>query len=613
MRTIFHITIHLGFLLAGLAGLYAEPRISTVAGTGQAAYAGDGGPAVAAQLNNPFGVIVAPDGDIVFCDTGNHCIRRISRKDGKIVTLVGTGEQGYSGDGGPPLEAKLYEPYEVRFHPNGDLYWVEMKNHLVRRLDARKNVVETVAGTGVEGFFGDGELARNAQFNQPHSLVFDAAGTNLFICDIRNHRIRRIHVESGIISTWCGTGKAAATPDGALVGPETPLNGPRAFDRDPEGNFWLALREGNQVFRIDMTSDPEKPKLFHVAGSGKKGFATEPEPAVTATLSGPKGVAISPDGKLIYLADTESHSVRAIDLSTTPPTLRLIAGTGKKGDGPASPDPLACAMARLHGVGIDPINGDLYIGDSEAHQVRKIEGLPGGTARAALGTYRTEEFSVAEKSAKVTIPTNPAPGNPWIWRCRFYGAFPAVDEVLLAAGWHVAWVDVADLFGGPEAMEIFDVFYEEARRRFDLAPRPVMEGFSRGGLSAMRWTIRHPEKVAGVYLDAPVLDIHTWPKRSSPDLWAKCMAAYGLTETTADSWEGPLGQLAGVAAAKVPIFVVAGGADQVVPFQENAGILKERYLAAGGDIRVIVKAGGDHHPHSLYDPTPVVQWALGLK
>jgi sugar lactone lactonase YvrE len=613
MRSILSLTTSLWFLLAGAAMLHAEPRINTMAGTGQASYMGDGGPALAAQLNNPFGVIVAPDGDIVFCDTGNHCIRRISRKDGKIITLVGSGQPGYSGDGGPPLEAKLNEPYEIRFHPGGDLYWVEMKNHIVRRLDARKNVVEPVAGTGVEGFSGDGGRALHAQFKQPHSLVFDETGTYLFICDLGNHRIRRVNVTSGIIRTWCGTGQGAPTPDGAMVGPETPLNGPRALDRDRDGNLWLALREGNQVFRIDMTSDSEKPKLHHVAGSGKKGFSAEPEPATTASLSGPKGVAISPDGKQVYLADTESHSVRAIDLTSTPPTLRLIAGTGAKGDGPSSPDPLACAMARLHGVGIDPLNGDLYIGDSEAHQVRKIEGLPGGAPRAALGTYRTEEFMVAGKSAKITIPKDPAPGNPWIWRCRFYGAFPAVDEALLAAGWHVALVDIVELFGGAEAMDIFDAFYEEVRHRYSLAPRPVMEGFSRGGLPAMSWTIRHPDRVAGIYLDAPVLDIHTWPRRTSPDLWKQCMAAYGLQEATADTWEGPLEQLAGIAAAKVPIFLVAGGADQVVPYLENGGILEERYRAAGGDIRVIVKAGADHHPHSLYDPSPVVEWAIGLK
>lgn len=343
-------------------------EIETVAGTGEAGYSGDGGPALEAELNQPFGVIVGPDGDIVFCDTYNHVIRSIDRDSGRIETIVGSGEPGYSGDGGPALEAKLRQPYEVRYHPSGDLYWVEMRNHLVRRLDAGSGLVETVAGNGTAGFSGDGGPAVEASLEKPHSIVFDAAGERLFICDIGNHRIRSVDLDSGIISTWCGTGSPDPTPDGAEAGPGTPLRGPRALDRAPDGDLWLALREGNQVFRIDMDTD----RLHHVAGTGEKGFHAEPRPAREALLSGPKGVAISPDGTRIYLADTESHTVRMIDLSEEPPVLRLVAGDGTRGDGPDSPDPLQCRMARLHGIGVDPESGDLYIGDSETHKVRRI-------------------------------------------------------------------------------------------------------------------------------------------------------------------------------------------------------------------------------------------------
>ena len=585
-----------------------KAKIETIAGTGSRGYSGDGAAAAEAQLNDPFGVIVGPEGDTYFCDTGNHVIRRISRKTGVISTVVGTGKKGYSGDGGPAGQATLFEPYELRFHPGGDLYWVEMQNHVVRKLDARSGKVETVAGTGEQGFGGDGGPATKAKFDRPHSIQFDQSGESLFVCDIGNHRIRRIALKDGTVDTWCGTGKPEPTPDGAKVGTQTPLKGPRALDIDPEGNLWLALREGNQVFRIDM----KKGTLHHAAGSGQKGFAGNGGSAKKAQLSGPKGVAISPDGKLIYLADTESHSIRAIDLRNAPPTLELIAGDGRKGDGPDNPDPRKCRMARPHGVGVDPVTGDLLIGDSETNKVRKIsrpEVLPeDGSEQAAAPSWKREEFKLGGRDCIVLKPAKPADNKPWIWRCRFFGDFDQVDRALVDKGWHVGWIDVENLFGGPEAMEIFDRFYQFATLKLGLSSTPVMEGFSRGGLPAMNWASLHPDRVGAIYLDAPVLDIHTWPKESDPKLWPVCLQAYGLTGETADRWKGPLDGLKPLADEKIPILTVCGGSDQVVPFSRNSGILEKKYAALGGVIRAIVKAGCDHHPHSLHDPTPIVEW-----
>ena len=596
------------FLLAccALALAASAAEISTVAGTGTKAFGGDGGPATAATLDNPFGVIVGPDGDIYFTDTGNHTVRKISRKSGQISTVAGTGgKSGYAGDGGPATEALCHEPYEVRFHRNGDLYWVEMRGNVVRRLDGRTGLVHTVAGTGKAGFSGDGGPATKAELKQPHSIQFDAGCEGLYICDIGNHRIRRVDLQSGRIDTWCGSGEAAATPDGAKVSPETPLKGPRALDIDPNGDFWLALREGNQVFRIDMKAQT----LHHVAGSGAKGF--DPSgPAKTAKLSGPKGVAVSPDGKLIYLCDTESHTVRAIDLRNDPPTLDVIAGDGQKGDGPDSPDPLKCRMARPHGVGVDPITGDLYIGDSETHKVRKVTGLPGGKPQAAASASTREDFDFKGQKASIVKPAQAAPGNPWIWRTRFLGAFAQADQALIAQGWHVVHLDTGESFGAPAAMESFDGFYDFLVKERGFSPKTVLAGFSRGGLYAMNWASRHPDRVAAIYLDAPVLSIQSWPRKTSPDLWKQAMAVYGLTPETADAWKGPLDLLEPVAKARIPILSVCGGADAVVPFAENTALLEERYAKLGGQIDVIVKATCDHHPHSIHDPAPIVEWIL---
>jgi len=342
--------------------------IETVAGNGKAGYDGDGGAATSATLNQPFGVIIGPEKDIWFTDTNNHVIRRISHHTAEITTVVGNGQKGYSGDGGPAAEVTCNEPYELRFDKAGNLYWVERLNHVVRKMDKATGKVSTIAGNGKAGFSGDGGPADKAQMHQPHSIQFDKDYANLLICDISNNRIRAVDMKTGTISTWCGNGKKDATPDGAKVGPEVPLKGPRALDIAPNGDLWLALREGNAVYRIDSKSL----RLEHVAGTGKQGFTGNGGPAKEATLSGPKGVAISSDGKMIYLADTESHTVRAINLNHSPATLDLIAGDGKKGDGPDQPDPLKCRMARLHGIGIDPENGDLYIGDSETHKVRVV-------------------------------------------------------------------------------------------------------------------------------------------------------------------------------------------------------------------------------------------------
>ena len=343
----------------------AGSEIVTVAGNGSAGYSGDGGPAEQAQLNQPFGVVRGPDGSLYICDTGNHVIRKVSA-DGTIATVAGNGKAGYSGDGGPALAASLNEPYEVRFDRAGDLYFVERANHIVRRVDVKSGVISTVAGMGGNGFCGDGGPAIQARLSQPHSIQFGPGG-DLFICDIGNHRVRKVRVEDGIIETFAGTGGQGGTPDGAgLSG--TPLNGPRALDFDAEGNLWLALREGNAVYRIDM----EAKSLHHVAGTGESGFTGHGQPALLATLSGPKGLSVGPGGN-IYLADTESHSIRMIDRQRQ--TLELIAGNGEPGDGPEG-DPLNCRMGRPHGVFVDA-DGSIFVGDTESHRVRVIRSLKG--------------------------------------------------------------------------------------------------------------------------------------------------------------------------------------------------------------------------------------------
>ena len=343
-----------------LHAAHTGPRISTIAGTGSPGFSGNPAQATTALLNNPYGIARGPDRALYVCEVENHVVRRLDR-DGTLATVAGNGERGYSGDGGPALAAGLNEPYEVRFDRAGNMFFVEMKNHIVRRVDTKTRLITTVAGTGQPGFYGDGGPATKAQLNQPHSIQLDA-GDNLFICDIGNHRLRKVDAKTGRISTFAGTGSRAASPDGAKI-EGTPLNGPRAIDFDRQGNLWVALREGNAVYKLDLKTGV----IHHIAGTGMTGFTGNGGPAKQATLSGPKGLSIGPDGN-VYLADTESHTIRKINVKAG--TIELIAGTGERGDGPDG-DPLRCKLNRPHGVFVDD-DGSVFIGDSESHRIRVI-------------------------------------------------------------------------------------------------------------------------------------------------------------------------------------------------------------------------------------------------
>ncbi|NQV26389.1 MAG: alpha/beta hydrolase [Rhodopirellula sp.] len=230
--------------------------------------------------------------------------------------------------------------------------------------------------------------------------------------------------------------------------------------------------------------------------------------------------------------------------------------------------------------------------------------------------FARHDFKVDDRACIVVSPEKAAEGNPWIWRARFFGHEPQADLEMLKRGYHIAYCDVGNLFGNPEAVKHWDAFYEFLTTKHGFAKKVALEGMSRGGLIIYNWAAANPEKVACLYGDAPVCDFKSWPGgkgngKGSAGSWQDCLKAYGLTEEQALKYDrNPIDQLKPLADAKIPILHVVGDADNVVPVAENSAIIEKRYRELGGSFQVISKPGIGHHPHALKDPTPIVEFFL---
>ena len=230
--------------------------------------------------------------------------------------------------------------------------------------------------------------------------------------------------------------------------------------------------------------------------------------------------------------------------------------------------------------------------------------------------YEMKEFNMDQRTCRVVQPKIVAPGRPWLWRARFWGHEPQADRSMMERGWHIAYCDVANLFGSPEAVRRWNNFHRVMTEDHGLSERVALEGMSRGGLIVYNWAKRNPDRTLCIYADAPVLDFKSWPAgqgkgKGSRKTWETCLKAYGLTEKEAARFKGlPLYGLESLANARVPLLHVVGQADQVVPVAENTDRMEKAYRELGGSIEVIRKEGVGHHPHSLEDPEPIVSFFL---
>ena len=242
--------------------------------------------------------------------------------------------------------------------------------------------------------------------------------------------------------------------------------------------------------------------------------------------------------------------------------------------------------------------------------------LPEPGKMSSFHGYAMADFLFNGRNCKVVAPKSSAKGHPWIWRARFWGHEPQFDLAMLERGFHVVHCDVAELFGNGESVLLWNKFYQ-LMRNAGLAKKVVLEGMSRGGVYVYNWAAENPEKVACVYGDNPVLDLKSWPgglgkgPGSKAD-WQKVLIDYGLTETTdlAAFKSSPINKTSKILKGKYPMLHVCGDADEVVPMEENTLPFERLIRAGGGDITVIHKPGFKHHPHSLIDPQPIVDFVM---
>jgi hypothetical protein len=234
---------------------------------------------------------------------------------------------------------------------------------------------------------------------------------------------------------------------------------------------------------------------------------------------------------------------------------------------------------------------------------------------SSFNGYECADFVFMNRACKIVKPRITARGMPWIWRARFWGHEPQTDIALLDRGFHVVYCDVAELYGNRQAISIWTAFYEYLQTR-GLAAKAVMEGMSRGGVYIYNWAAINPGKIACVYADAPVLDLRSWPggKGKGPGSakdWEIFKQDYNITEEEASRFEdNPLNKTKQIVEGKYPLLHVVGDADDLVPVDENTTPFQQKIIALKGNMQVIHKPGIGHHPHSLPDPTPIVDFIL---
>ncbi|HEX5025244.1 MAG TPA: NHL repeat-containing protein, partial [Agriterribacter sp.] len=350
--------------------------ISTYAGTGQGGYSGNGGPATAAQLSDPLGVCADAAGNIYIADHSNHVIRKVST-DGSISNFAGSGEYGYSGDGGLAVDASLEYPFGLYADKSGNIYFTDRLRCVVRKVDG-SGIITTVAGSGVSGYAGDGGLATNARLHAPMGIGGDGDG-NIYIVEFVNLIVRKLS-RDGVITTFAGNRRVGYTGDG---GPavNASFNSPVGIWVDEQGNVFVADTDNFAIRKINKSGT-----ITTVAGNGTRGYTGDGGLAKAAQLKSPYGVYVNEKGEL-YIGDSGNGVIRKVNTSGI---IETYAGNGIKdysGDGGLPLDAAFIAPTFL----CEDKDANLYIADGQSHVLRKI----GACATVAIKS-QPEDVSVCD-------------------------------------------------------------------------------------------------------------------------------------------------------------------------------------------------------------------------
>ncbi|HEU0010987.1 MAG TPA: hypothetical protein VFT34_14305 [Verrucomicrobiae bacterium] len=334
-------------------------RIVLVAGGGSDTNTSAPIQATIAKLSSPFGVDFDAAGNLYLVEMTGERVRKLA-KDGMLTVVAGTGQKGFTN--GPALQAQFNGIHNLAISGTDDIWLADTFNNCVRIFNPTAGTVGRVIGTGEKGFSGDGGPAVQAKFGGIYCISIGLDGTNIYLADLDNSRIRAVDSKSGRVRTVAGNGKKAIPADGARA-VESPLVDPRAVIGDRDGRVYVLERSGNALRVVETNGT-----IRTVVGTGQKGFSGDGGEASFATLNGPKHLCFDQDGSVL-IADTENHVIRRYSPSNG--IIVRVAGTGKKGSKGVGGPPLECELDQPHGVYVHR-DGTLYISDSSNHRVLKI-------------------------------------------------------------------------------------------------------------------------------------------------------------------------------------------------------------------------------------------------